>query len=431
MRIPAAALPKVRLGVVLAFLLACAAVFLALWTRMGGQLGPLTDGYRLTASVSDVQNLSYDSDVRIAGVLAGKVRGLETQGGSARVVLQLQDDVAPLHQGATLRLRSKTLIEETYLEVVDGTGPELPDGAALPAAAELPSVQLDDVLRTLDEPTRAALQSAVQSLAPSTAGRTSQIRSALSGLGEVGRDGRTVLDALAAQSQDLTALSRETSVLLSALDGGQGDLARLVASAQQLSSVTSARAGDIEASVQRLPDVSRAALAATGELQRLTTSLAPVAADLRQAAPDLDAALVELPATARELRAALPAVQQVLDRAPATLDRAPRLAENGRRLVPPARVALADVNPMLAYLQPYGADLAAFFTNVSGNMRQSDANGHYLRAFVIANEQSVRSLPYATNAGSLDKSNAYPAPGQAARPGPFEGSYTRVVEEPE
>jgi phospholipid/cholesterol/gamma-HCH transport system substrate-binding protein len=430
MRIPAAALPKVRLGIVLTFLLACLVVFLSLWTRMGGQLGPLTDGYRLTASMSDVQNLSYDSDVRMAGVLAGKVRGLETEGGAARLVLQLQDDVAPLHEGATLRLRSKTLIEESYLEVVDGTGPELPDGAALPAAAELPSVQLDDVLRTLDEPTRAALQSAVQSMAPGTDGRTQDIRASLVGLGNVGREGRTVMEALAAQSEDLTALSRETSVLLSALDGGQGDLARLVTSAQQLSSVTSARAADVEASVRRLPDVTGAALDATGDLQRLTNSLAPVAADLRAAAPDLDAALVELPATAAELRASLPSVQQVLDRAPATLDRAPRLADDGRRMVPHARVALADVNPMLAYLQPYGADLGAFFANVAGQFRQSDANGHFLRAFVIANEQSARSLPYATNTGSLDKSNAYPAPGQAAKPGPFDGTYTRVVEEP-
>ena len=431
MRIPAAAMPKVRLGIVLTFLLACLLIFLALWTRMGGQLGPLTDGYRLTASMSDVQNLSYDSDVRVAGVLAGKVRGLETEGGAARIVLQLQDDIAPLHEGATLRLRSKTLIEESYLEVVDGTGPELPDGASLPAAAELPSVQLDDVLRTLDEPTRAALQSAVQSLAPSTDGRTQDIRASLVGLGDLGREGRTVVDALADQSDDLTALSRETSVLLSALDGGQGDLARLVTSAQQLSSVTSARAADVQKSVRRLPDVTGAALDATGDLQRLTTSLAPVAADLRAAAPDLDAALLELPATAAELRASLPSLQQVLDRAPATLDRAPRLADDGRRLVPPARVALADLNPMLAYLQPYGADLGAFFSNVSGQFRQSDANGHYLRAFVIANEQSVKSLPYATNIGSLDKSNAYPAPGQAADPAPFDGTYTRVVEEPQ
>lgn len=431
MRIPASAVPKVRLGVVLTFLAGCLLVFLVLWVRMGGQLGPLTDGYRVMTPMSDVQNLSYDSDVRIAGVLAGKVRGLETAEGSARVLMQLEEDVAPLHEGATVRLRSKTLIEETYLEIVDGSGPELPDGAVLPATAELPSVQLDDVLRTLDAPTRAALQSALQSLAPSTAGRTGDIRSALKGLGEVGRDGRTVMDALADQSEDLTALSRETAVLLSALDGGQGDIARLVEVSQQVSATTAARSEDIARSVGQLPELSGAALDATTQLQRLTTSLRPVAADLRAAAPDLDAALVELPAAARELRASVPSLQQVLDRAPATLTRTPRLAQDGRRLVPPARVALADVNPMLAYLQPYGADLGAFFSNVSANMRQSDANGHYLRAFVIANEQSLRSLPYATNTGTLDKSNAYPAPGQAAEPGPYEGTYPRVVEEPE
>lgn len=430
MRIPAASLPKVRLGMVLAFLVACLAFFLFMWVRMGGQLGPLTDGYRVTANVSDVQNLSYDSDVRIAGVLAGKVRELETRDGRARVVMQFDEDTAPLHEGATLRLRSKTLIEETYLELVDGTGPQIEDGGSLPVAAELESVQLDDVLRSLDAPTRDALQTVVQSMSTSTAGRGADIDTLLDGAGDIGRDGATMMAALEAQSEDLTALSRQTAVLLSALDGGQGDIARLVTSAQQLSKAASARSKDLEASVRALPGVTGSALEATGDLRTLTRSLAPVAADLRKAAPDLDAALVELPSAAAELRASLPSVQSVLDLAPATLTRTPRLVQDGRRLVPPARVALADVNPMLAYLEPYGADLGAFFSNFSANLRQSDANGHYLRAFVIANEQSVRSLPYTTNVGTLDKSNAYPEPGQAARPGPYDGTYTRVVEEP-
>lgn len=431
MRIPAPALPKVRLAVVLTFLAACLVFFLFLWVRMGGQLGPLTDGYRVTASISDVQNLSYDSDVRIAGVLAGKVRELEVGTGGARVVMQLEEDTAPIHEGATLRLRSKTLIEESYLELVDGTGPEIEDGGSLPAEAELESVQLDDVLRSLDEPTRTALQAVVQSLDASTAGRGADLDALLEGAGGLGREGATTLGALEAQSEDLTVLSRQTAVLLSALDGGQGDIGRLVTSAQQLSSAAAAQAEDVESTVRALPGLTESALDATRDLQRLTTSLAPVAADLRRAAPELDAALVELPAAASELRASLPSLQAVLDRSPATLERLPRLAEDGSRLVPPARVALADLNPMLAYLQPYGADLAAFFTNFSANARQADANGHYARVFLIANEQSLRSLPYATNVGTLDKSNAYPAPGGAASPGPFEGTYTRVVEEPE
>jgi phospholipid/cholesterol/gamma-HCH transport system substrate-binding protein len=431
MRIPAASLPKVRLGVVLAFLLACLAFFLFMWVKMGGQLGPLTEGYRVAATVSDVQNLSYDSDVRIAGVLAGKVRELETRDGAARVVMQLDEDTAPLHQGATLRLRSKTLIEESYLEVVDGSGPQIEDGGTLPATAELASVQLDDVLRSLDPKTRTALQQTVQSLARSTDGRGADLDALLEGAGGLGREGATTVDALAAQSADLTALSRQTAVLLSALDGGHGDVTRLVESAQQLSSVTAARSTDVASSVQALPGLASSATTATRDLQELATVLAPVAADLRLAAPALDAALLELPATARELRSSVPALQGVLDKAPATLQRTPRLAKQGQALVPRARVALADLNPMLAYLQPYGADLGAFFSNFSANLRQSDANGHYLRVFAIANEQSVRGLPYATNTGALDKSNAYPRPGQAASPGPFDGDYTRVVEERE
>lgn len=431
MRIPAAALPKVRLFSVLTFLVACTFLFLFLWTRMGGQLGPLTNGYRVSASLSNVQNLAYDSDVRIAGVLAGKVRELKTDGRVAHVVLQMQPDVAPLHEGATLRLRSKTLVEETYVEVVDGTGKPIPDHGSLPPQAELPSVQLDDVLRTLDAPTRAALQTVVQTLDGSTTGRGSDLAAALRGAGLVGRDGKTTLDALKAQSQDLTALSRQTAVVLSALDGGQGDLARLVSSAQRLSQVAAGRSADLTATVQQLPGLMTSALGATSDLQRLAGSLAPVAKDLRAAAPDLNAALVELPPAVKDLRDSLPAVQSVLDLAPATLDRTPRLSDQGRALVPPARVALSDVNPMLAYLQPYGADIAAFFTNFSANLRQSDANGHYLRAFLIANEQSVRSMPYSTNVGTLNKSNAYPAPGQAASPGPFHGTYTRVQREPQ
>ncbi len=429
MRIPAASLPKVRLGVVLAFLLACLAFFLFMWVRMGGQLGPLTDGYRVAASVSDVQNLAYDSDVRVAGIRAGKVRELETRDGKARVVMQLDDDTAPLHEGATLRLRSKTLIEESYLELVDGTGKAIEDGGSLPVAAEQTSVQLDDVLRSLDPKTRTALQQTIQSMDKSTAGRSQDLDALLAGAGDVGREGATTLDALAAQSADLTALSRQTAVLLSALDGGQGDVTRLVESAQALSSVMAARSSDVESSVRALPALTTSATKATRQLQQLATTLRPVAADLRRAAPQLDAALLELPATAKELRTSVPALQSVLDNAPATLTRTPRFAQQGRALVPPARVALADLNPMLAYLQPYGADLGAFFSNFSANLRQSDANGHYLRVFSIANEQSLRSLPYTTNVGALDKSNAYPRPGQAASPGPFTGTYTRVVEE--
>jgi phospholipid/cholesterol/gamma-HCH transport system substrate-binding protein len=120
----------------------------------------------------------------------------------------------------------------------------------------------------------------------------------------------------------------------------------------------------------------------------------------------------------------------VLVRAPATLNRLPKVADQVRALIPPARIALSDLNPMLAYLQPYGPDVAAFFSNVSANFRQNDVNGHYLRAFVIANEQSAKAFPVSTQTGSLNKRNPYQAPGSSTSPGPFTGTYTRVTREP-
>jgi phospholipid/cholesterol/gamma-HCH transport system substrate-binding protein len=123
MKIPHAALPKIRSTVVITFVALCALFFGYLWTNMGGTIpGVSGKGYRVTLELSDADNLVYDSDVMVAGVRVGKVRELESENGKARVVVQLDDEgVVPLHEGATVRIRSKSLIEETYLEVQDGS----------------------------------------------------------------------------------------------------------------------------------------------------------------------------------------------------------------------------------------------------------------------------------------------------------------------
>ena len=46
------------------------------------------------------------------------------------------------------------MIEETYLEIVDGDGSAYADGDTLPASAAKGSVQLNDVLTSLDARTR-------------------------------------------------------------------------------------------------------------------------------------------------------------------------------------------------------------------------------------------------------------------------------------
>ena len=211
-RLSARALARSRTLALVAFTAVCTLVFGVLWVNMGGQL-PLgiTGGYRVTAVLSDAQNLVYDSDVRIAGVRVGKIRGLRQEDGVVYASMEIRGKAHPLHEGATVKLRPKTLIQETYIEVTDGKGKALADGTSLPASAELPIVELDQVLASLDAPTRAALSSVATNLGEATASHGADLSDTVGGLAALARSGHDPLDILAAQSEDLTALVAETT----------------------------------------------------------------------------------------------------------------------------------------------------------------------------------------------------------------------------
>jgi phospholipid/cholesterol/gamma-HCH transport system substrate-binding protein len=411
MKIPFTALPRIRASVVVAFIAICALFFGYLWT--------------------DADNLVYDSDVMIAGVRVGKIRELSSKGGVAHAVMQLDTgNVVPLHKGATVQVRAKSLIEETYLEITDGTGPALPDDAELPASAVKPSVQLDEVLRSLDAPTRASIRTTLQSLSAGTALTRDDISRTLAGVGELGAQGHDVLDALASQSEDLRALVGESQDLVRALDTGRGQIVSLVGGANRLTRVTATNRRDLEATVSKLPGLMSTANGATRNLKTLATSLAPIAADLRQASVPLNQALVQLPGVSKDLRGLMPSLDQTLTKSPATLQALPGTAGRLDAFLPTLSLDMEDLNPMLAFLKPYGRDLGAFFTNWTAMLQQSDVNGHYLRIFPVLNEGSVKGNPIPLNYGILDKSNAYPQPGESTHPGPFNGTYPRVGRDP-
>jgi phospholipid/cholesterol/gamma-HCH transport system substrate-binding protein len=406
------------------FLAAMAVIFSILWVNFGGNIPGVTGGYRVTAVLADTQNLVYDSEVRIAGVPVGKVRGLQRTPDAVEVAMEIRGDAVPLHEGATVVLRAKTLIEETYLEVTDGTGSALPDGGRLPASAEQLSVKFDDLLDTLPPETRATLASAVRRLGVATDGEAEALSATLAALGRLGREGHNALDVLASQSEDLAALVRETTTLLAVLDEGEGQIARMVTAAERLTRASASRDARLEETVRLLPGLLERTRAASPPVRELAAALTPLADPLRRAAPDLNAALAELPGATAELQALLPPLDGVLDKSPATLTRTPPVAADASALIPVLRVALADLNPMLAYLAPYGRDIAAFAANAAQVVTASQPGGVAAGRFlVVIDERFVRE----SMAGKPH--NAYPPAGGAVHPQPFSGSVPRVFEE--
>jgi len=416
-----------RTVVLLAFVAACGLVFA--WLLGGtGIKRPGIDAGEYTASVvvDDVDNLVHASQVQVAGVKVGTVRGVEQVDGGVRIDFTVDDGVAPLHEGVQVRVGERSLVGETYLELTDGKGATLASGADLPADAVQPSVQLRDVLAGLDPKTRASASKLLRSLGTATDGSGADVDALLDGLGDLGKEGHTALDAIAAQSEDLEVLARQTTQVLEALDTGQGQLATLVSDANRLTRATAGQRSSIESTMRKAPSVLDSAREATASLSGLAGALDPVAADLRVSAPYLTTALRELPATTNDLDGMLAPLSGVLDRAPSTLKRVPKTSADLSRIAPTATATLADVNPMLAYIEPYGPELAAYFANFNAVLNYRDENGaYYLRLTPLVNTHSPQ-LPISTNGLLGNYTNAYPAPGSGARPGPFKGSYPRL-----
>lgn len=424
---------RIPLLTVVGFVIACLVGVGYLWVNSGGRIPGLTppNDYTLSFQSTNLKNLRDVSEVRIAGVTVGKVLEREQAGDQARVVLSINSDAAPLHRGATVRIGIRSLVGASYVDIVDGRGPELPARSALPTSAVKSAVDVDELLSTLDPATREALRGMVRSLGKSTVDTEDDLRHALKGVGYLGDEGHTVLDALAAQSADLQALTVDGKRLLDALDTGRGQIATMVQDARTLTDATAGKRDRIEQTMRELPGMLSKTKVAAGKLAELSGPLAQVAADLRRAAPDLTKALRNLPAASEDLRGLLPDLDATLDRAPTTLRRVPAFSEEVRALVPEARALLRDVNPMLAYLRPYGRDVGAMFANFGASFEVRDDNGlNPVRLAMVYNAGSVRGNPVPLGFDPTHWANPYPAPGQAGDPAPFRGEYPRVERGP-
>ncbi|NKQ53219.1 MCE family protein [Amycolatopsis sp. K13G38] len=428
LRRPLAKLGTFRLLVVLAFVGVCALLFGWMWTSGGGSIPGVTStpSYQVSFEDPDVLNLVQMSEVQIAGVVAGRVQEIDPKAGGAHVVIGMNPDAAPLHEGVTVRVGIRSLEGPSYVEVQDGKGPVVPAGTALPASAVRPTVDVRALLSSLDGNTRAQLGSLIRGLGSSADGTSQSVSQLMSAFGTLGGQGYTAVDALAGQSRQLQQLAAQASTLLNALDTGRGQIADVVHDAQQVTAATSGQSAAIADTVRQFPGVLTSADAATKKLSQLSGSLSPVASGLHAAAPGLNQALVELPQTTSDLRGLLPALNGTLDESPATLGRVPAVGNDLDDLLPKAQFELRDIDPMLSYMSPFGRDIGAFFANFGAAFSYKDENGdNYLRLMPFFNEQSLKGYPVNTSKllpiAPLMQTNPYPGAGSAANPQPFAG----------
>ena len=161
-----------RILVAIGFALSCFGLILFLWIAFGGPIPLKPTSYEITAYFPEATQLATESDVRIGGVSVGKVKSIQLAPEDKRVngqdttqaTIEIDPQFAPINSDARAILRQKTLLGETYVELTPGSknGPTLPEGGTVPTAQVSQAVQLDEIFRTFNQPTRDAFRAWMQ-----------------------------------------------------------------------------------------------------------------------------------------------------------------------------------------------------------------------------------------------------------------------------
>jgi phospholipid/cholesterol/gamma-HCH transport system substrate-binding protein len=400
---------RTRNALILIFLL-LVGTYLA-WTK---EL-PFGSEYEVKAVFENAANIRKDSPVRIAGVNVGKVTAVRRVGDAAEVTFTVDDAGRPIREDATVQIRPRIFLEGNFfMDVKTGSpsAPELPDDGTLPITQTSTAVQLDEILTSLQAPSRENLKAFLEGYGtalthiPSAAEDIGQdpdvqgesaaqaINDSFQYGGPAGRDSAIVNEALlGTEPHDLSNLLASQGRVFRALLSREAQLKDLITNFNTTAGAFAAESTNLGKSVRLLaPTLERAEPAL-----RHTNETFPF---LRAFARDITPGIRELPAT---IAAAGPWLQQT----DALLGRSELgfIADELRRAAPGAGIAASKGRSFLAQVEllsrcadqvllPTGDPVLAdaFSTGVpnykefgyavtgfAGETQNFDGNGPYLR----------------------------------------------------
>jgi phospholipid/cholesterol/gamma-HCH transport system substrate-binding protein len=429
-------LPNYVIGLILVVLVAVGS-FLAYTKKL-----PWSHGYEVKAVFTTAQNVVPNSPVRIAGVNVGKVIGVESctndnpacggvdggdettastsgnpsdSGGAtgvqaAIVTMEIDSEGQPIKEDSTFKLRPRLFLEgNMFIDVNPGSpeSPTVPSDHTFPVTQTSASVQLDQVLTTLQSGVRRNLQIFLKEFGNALVkyGGAEGLRQQFQTSPGAYKYTSLVNQAfLGTQPHDLSNLVVNLDSAVQALDADQTGLQNLVTNLRVVTGSFAAQNQALSEAIARLPrllEVGRPALAA------LDQSFPPLRAFAREALPGtrstpetLDAAtpllnqirkLVskpELRGLSQDLRHTIPNLTKLSHRTIPFLDQSRSLASCfNQTIIPWSNSSVPDNNfPPPTVTDGAGTHPATVaeetgygLVGIGGESRSGDANGQYIR----------------------------------------------------
>ncbi len=365
-----------RILVAIGFALSCFALALFLWIAFGGPLPLKAEGYRFTVPFKEATQLAVESDVRISGVTVGKVKSIDLgDNGLADATIEMDSKYAPIPADTRAILRQKTLLGETYVELTPGSknGPLLQEGGTLPKAQVSQAVQLDEIFRTFNQPTRDAFRAWMEGSAAALHGRGPDLSAAIAELDPFAEQVNKALRILDSQHLAVRRLISSGGEVFGALSERRGQLRGLIQNAATVFATTARRNQDLADTFTILPTFLRESRTTLDRLDSFARNTDPLVQQLRPAAKQLSPTLVATGRLAPDLQGffdglrgtiaasgnGFPALRRLLKD-----DLPPLLARLGTT-VDGHDPYLVHLNSIIKVLEKYKHEITAFVANAS------------------------------------------------------------------
>lgn len=369
------------------------------------------DDYQVKVLMPAADGTYQGAKVVVAGRQVGEITGIDVKDAKAVITATVDGSDAPLHAGTTARISWESVLGGRVLELLPGPkqNAPLPSGNLIDSGVE--RVELDDLLATLDQPTRVQVQALVNQLSQTLRGRENDVNAtvktagpAVDALGEVlravGEDGPAIKDLV----QRLAAMTGE-------LTAHDSDLSGTVRSLGQVTSTAADRQQQLTQALAELPSTVRAADDTLAKVPGAVDATTPLLKDLRPSTSQLPAVAANLSPLLRDLQPTLADLGPTLASARGLLQYTPGLLDSAHATLPGADQAVVALQPAVAFLRPYTPELAGWLSNWT-SVFASQSSGNYGRALMVQSASSFNANPGILPPGM--KQDPAPAPGSIA-----------------
>lgn len=250
--------------------------------------------YTVSATFDDVTGLLVNDNVKVAGVVVGKVTGVTTEAGRALVTLELDDDHADIPKDSSAAVRWRNLIGQRYVYLYPGDSSEaLEDGDHIDDTASV--VDLGELFNRLG-PIVAAIEPSqvndfLETITAALEGREDKVGQALDDLA-------TLMSGLATRDESIQRLITNLDTVAETINQRDAQIETMLTNLITLSEAFGDNTATLDAALTHLgtfgAELDALLTSSSAEIDRLLTNLAAVTDTVHGRLPQLDDALGQL-----------------------------------------------------------------------------------------------------------------------------------------